>query len=240
MSGVSWQSGGVKLNIPFSRAGVSTVMLLECAGRMNFVECGDGASSYLYSLLGRSGAYEKLDSVIVTHEHMDHSGGLNALLWLLEVAGRKGGIDILTPGGGEGGLMRSAEPLISTLSYEVRFVDSSAGSTHRIGGITVSGFQTMHRSSFPSNRCGDPVRSAGYEITAEGLRLVFTGDTGPSEVLEQRCTGADLALIESTWEAPVECDGLHLTVAEAMRYGALAKEFIMIHPLRGRSGEVLS
>ena len=240
MSGASWAEGKVRLEIPFSIPGVSTVMMLESEGKANMIECGDGAASYLYSVFGRKlEQYERLSSVIVSHEHLDHAGGLNSVLWLLEVAGRRGDLNVVTPEGSTGAAYKSAKPMIAKLKYKVHFLDSSEKRRIKIGGLRIESFDTRHRDSFPSNRCGDPVASVGYSVEAEGSRIVFSGDTGPVSALQEKCSSADLAVIESTWEKPVDCEGLHLTVKEAMEYGALAGETIMVHPLRDRQGNII-
>lgn len=240
MTGTSWHKGGVELEIPFSVAGMSTVMLLKSDGRINMIECGDGAASYLYSLMGRKQElYETLDAVFLSHEHLDHGGGLLALLGLLEVGGRKRQLDVITPEGEKGALWMSSGPVIDKLSYKVKFLNSSKQRTMKRNGVEVESFQTRHRNSFPSNRCGDSVPSAGYSMTIGGFRIVFSGDTGPNKILEEKCSDADLSVLESTWERPVDCEGLHLTVKEAMEYGALSKESILIHPLRDRSGSII-
>lgn len=240
MTGASWVSGKVKLEIPFSIPGVSTVMMLENEGQLSMIECGDGAAGYIYSMFGRKlEQYELLSSVIVSHEHLDHAGGLNSVLWLLEVAGRKGELNVVTPEGRTGAVYKSAKQMIGKLKYKVSFLNSSERRHAEIGGLRLESFDTRHRDSFPSNRCGDPVVSVGYSIEAGGSRIVFSGDTGPVKGLREKCSSADLAVIESTWEKPVECEGLHLTVKEAMEYGALARESIMVHPLRDRQGNMI-
>lgn len=219
---------------------MSTMMMLKSGGKMNLIECGDGTASYLYSMIGRkSELYDPLDAVFLSHEHLDHAGGLMALLGLLEVAGRKRELDVITPEGDKGSLSESSAPIIARLTYKVKFLDSSRHRKMNRDGLEVESFQTRHRNSFPSNRCGDIVPSAGYCMTIGELRIVFSGDTGPTKVLEEKCSDADLSVLESTWDKPVDCEGLHLTVKEAMEYGSLSKESLMIHPLRDRAGKLL-
>lgn len=237
MSDRSWESTGVRLDIPVSIAGVSTVMLVRYAEAMSFVECGDGAAGYLYSLLGRKlEQYERLESVILSHEHLDHCGGLVPLLGLLRVAGRKSDLRIITPEGKKGRLYRIAAPVLEQLPFRVTFADSLGSRLDVSGAMEIQSFATRHRDSFPANKCGDPVPSTGYSVTVGGSRIVFSGDTGPTKALAEKCSGADLAVLESTWEMPVDCDGLHLTVREAMEYGSLSSDYILVHPLRDRDG----
>ena len=240
LTGRSWQSDKVRLEIPFSVAGVSTAMVLHHTEGMCIVECGDGLAGYVYSLLGRkTELYGKINAVILTHEHLDHCGGLAALLGLLRVAGRKESLDIITPCGSTGTLSKSVKPVIAQLPFDVKFTDSLKRTAIRSGGIEIESFRTRHRDSFPANRCGDPVKSTGYSISVDGARIVFSGDTGQVKELGEKCSGADLAVIESTWEEPSDCEGLHLTVKEAKEYAMLASDGILMHPLRDREGAVL-
>jgi ribonuclease BN (tRNA processing enzyme) len=240
MTGISWKSGNISLDIPFSVSGLSTVMLLANPDSCSMVECGDGAASYIYSLYGRKiEKYESLKNVLITHEHLDHAGGLNSLLWLMEVAGRKSELRVITPEGAGGRVHRMASALKDRLHFSVSFIDITRRNRVELDGLVVSSFRTRHRDSTPANRCGDPVPSAGYVIETGGRSILFSGDTGPVKLLDEKCASADLSVIESTWEEPFECDGLHLTVRQAIEYGSLSKDFILVHPLRDREGGII-
>jgi ribonuclease BN (tRNA processing enzyme) len=237
MRGREWQNRMVRLTIPFSEPGLSTTMLLEVVGergRHILIECGDGTSNFLFSVYGRDTTrYGLLSDVMITHEHMDHAGGIPSLLLLLEVAGRTEELNIFTPCGEKGFVGNTVGQLRPKLHYMVNVADSHDKLNQSDKpGIEFRSFRTRHRDSFPSNRCGEIVPSNGYCIKVNGGKLVFSGDTGPCSELEEECREAELAVIESTWEKPVDCDSLHLTVAQAKRYGSLAKDHILIHPLR--------
>ncbi|MBX8631525.1 MAG: MBL fold metallo-hydrolase [Thermoplasmata archaeon] len=235
MSGTEWNGEGIGFKIPFSIPGVSTSILVSVDGDAShlLVECGDGTSLFLHSIFGRhSERYENVSCVMVTHEHLDHAGGIPALLMLMEVAGRKSPMNIYTPCRAGGFIRGSLQHLKRRLHFEVNVLSTDGANAFREAGIDVTPFRTEHRDSFPSDRCGKKVPSNGYSLTYRGNRYVFSGDTGPCRALEEACSRASLAVIESTWEKPVDCDSLHLTVDQASAYGSLAREHILIHPLR--------
>ncbi len=239
MTGRTWEKNGLSLKIPFSVPGVSTVMLLSHDEQHTIIDCGDGAARYLHSLFGNGkSGYDRVADIMLTHEHLDHSGGIPSLLMLFEVAGRSEPLTIATPCGEKGMVHRFASQLMDRLHFEISFrnlLEEPHRAMHS-GGADITAFETRHRDSFPAARCGDPVPSNGYSFNYRGMKIVFSGDTGPTGTLENACSGADLAVLESTWERPVDCGGLHLTVSEAIRTGSTARETILMHPLRNASG----
>jgi ribonuclease Z len=243
MNSRTWEKNGLKLEIPFSVPGVSTVMLLHHDERYTLIDCGDGAANYIHSLFGNGRTmYGSIGEILLTHEHMDHAGGIPSLLMLFEVAGREEPLNIVTPCGEKGTVGEMLSLIRSKLHFEVNLMNIMDGQhhgTYQTGKAEVISFRTRHRDSFPARRCGDPVQSFGYSIRYNGIKVVFSGDTGPTETLDRECTGADLAVLESTLEKQSDCEGLHLTVSEALEVGSLAHEKILIHPLRDDSGKML-
>lgn len=233
MKGKQWKRGKVLLHVPFSEPGVSTFMMLDCDGEEMLIECGDGVSSWLYSRAGRSrDEYERLKILAISHSHLDHAGGLQALLNLMEVSGRTSPLLLLIPGGKNSPALRPLRYAIRGLHFRFSIADPLDKGEVNAGQFRISAFRTRHRDSFPWNRCGRVVRSCGYSVVAGGLRIVFSGDTGPCSQLRASCKGADLAVLESTWERRVRCPGLHLTVNQAREIGSLARNYLLIHPLR--------
>jgi len=140
----------------------------------------------------------------------------------------------VVPGGKNSFLRKLLRPQLGKLHFKLEFIDSIKKRVISIGSVRCRPFRTRHRDSFPWERCGKTVASTGYAISYNSLRLVFSGDTGPCPALRKACMGTDLAVLESTWDTPVDCPGLHLTVEEASSIGSLAKEYILIHPIRER------
>jgi len=62
--------------------------------------------------------------------------------------------------------------------------------------------------------------------------VAYTGDTRLCPGAEKIVTDASLAVIEATYpETPKSTRRVHLSVEEAKTLGALAKEFMLIHPI---------
>ena len=243
VNGRKWEKNGISLAVPFSEPGVSTMMLLHHGERYSIIDCGDGAATYLHSLFGNERrGYDAVADIMLTHEHLDHCGGIPALLMLFEIAGRSTPLTIVSPCGESGIAFRIVSIILDRLHFKISFrnILGEPAKTYQSGDAGITAFKTKHRDSSPANRCGDTVPSSGYVFRYGGVKIVFSGDTGPLEALNLECKGADLAVIESTWEEPKECEDLHHTVTEAIRTGSAAREAILMHPLRDGTGKRLA
>lgn len=139
-------------------------------------------------------AAEDLDAVLVSHGHPDHCADLNPLLRAralrddpaaaLPVHALPGSLDAVhaldRPG-----MLREA--------YLTR--DFDAGDTFEVGPFRVETWLLPH--SLPN---------AGLRLTADGLVLAYTGDTGPSPDLVPLARNADVFLAEATYPEHVPAD----------------------------------
>ena len=68
-----------------------------------------------------------------------------------------------------------------------------------------------------------PVTAYSLRVTAGGRTLVYSGDTGPCDALDEVATGADLLLAEASFESGADNPpDLHLTGADCGRTAARA------------------
>jgi ribonuclease BN (tRNA processing enzyme) len=75
-----------------------------------------------------------------------------------------------------------------------------------------------------SVRVNHPVPAYALRVEAGGRSLVYSGDTGPCEALEDLAGGADLALFEaSNLTGPAQAPNLHMTAAQAANHARAAK-----------------
>ncbi|HEX2289530.1 MAG TPA: MBL fold metallo-hydrolase, partial [Pseudonocardiaceae bacterium] len=65
-------------------------------------------------------------------------------------------------------------------------------------------------------RTAHPVECHAVRLTAAGRSLVYTGDTGPSDAVEELARGADVLLAEASWpDRPDNPRGIHLSGRDA-------------------------
>ncbi|MEJ6011910.1 MBL fold metallo-hydrolase [Novosphingobium aquae] len=176
--------------------------LLRWQGGMVLVDAGDGVTDQL----AQAGADPvKLRSIVITHIHADHVGGLFALL-----ARRYQLIDppvtIYGPPGTRrmvDGMVAAMEPLILTSpalpgapfrnpADGVRVVEFGDGDQLTVEGVAVRAVANSHYLSGKS--APDPVQAQSLSLRFElpGRSVVLTGDSGPSDKVTQLARGADI------------------------------------------------
>ena len=116
---------------------------------------------------------EKLDAILVTHEHSDHICGLTSL-------SRKLKIPIY--------LTQQTAPTIDWGTEEPRLETFQAGRRFMVGRFSVESFTIPHDAT-------DPV---GYTLTADGVKIGIATDLGyMPDSIRMHLKGVDLLLLES-------------------------------------------
>jgi ribonuclease BN (tRNA processing enzyme) len=181
-----------------------------------------------------------VDAVVITHEHSDHCVDLNAL-YRVRYYGEFDGtrpadrnearIPLLcTPG-----VVDRVAPLEPNGVLEDVFEIRELPGTYEIGPFTISGTLLPHF-----------VPNAGIRITAPGLIVAYTGDTGPTEALAELGKDADLYIMDSSFDGEPNAeleDGAErylLTAQEAGEFAtaAGAKRLLLTHFLPGNNREI--
>ena len=177
-----------------------------------------------------------LTAVIIGHMHADHFLDLVALRYLFpwaEAAARP--LPVYLPPGGRGRL----DALTTAISERAGFFDASFSlaefdpeSRLAVGPLVVRFVRGRHY-----------VPAWGVVIDApDGTRLVYTGDTGPSDAVVEAVRGADLLLVEASLRRPSHDDPErgHLTSEEAvaMATRATARSALLVHYAPDRRAEL--
>lgn len=147
---------------------------------------------------------DRVDAVVITHEHPDHCADLHGL-FRAHHYGRRGRLPLYCPPGVLDRL-QGLEPEVSL--REVFDVFELPGS-YEVGPFQLTGLDLPHF-----------VPNSGVRLVADGV-LAYTGDTGPSPALAELGRDADLFIVEAT-DRPGDTSGLLMTSAAAGQWAALA------------------
>ena len=189
--------------------------LLEHRGARIVLDLGYGTASRLFAALGSAEA-DGLDAVIISHHHPDHMVDLHALLrarWM----GRPGAAKI---------------PLFAPDGVVARLTELQDGDR-----TAVSKVFDWHPIPAPAQSAG-PFRldsvllphyvpNAGVRLSAPGLTVAYTGDTGPSPALADLGRDCDLFIADATSyeqrHGPDDGPAMNLNAAEAGEAAASAE-----------------
>jgi ribonuclease BN (tRNA processing enzyme) len=206
--------------------------LVEWRDTALLLDAGQGVIRSLQDMLDP----HELTAVVIGHMHADHSLDLVGLRYLYpwgEPAADP--LPVHLPPGGRVRL----DALATGISERVGFFDDSYAIDEYdpsqplvIGPLTIR----FHRGRHYVPAWGLSVESP------DGARLVYTGDTGPSDAVVDFATDADLLLIEAALRLPAHDDAErgHLTAEEAidMATRARARSALLVHYSPTRRAEL--
>jgi ribonuclease BN (tRNA processing enzyme) len=198
-------------------------LLVESGATSLLLDCGQGVVSKLTQWCDP----RTLDGVIVGHLHADHYIDVVGLRYLFPWTGRPDRrLPVHLPPGGKAHMTDlaaaiSERPTFFDDAFEVLDYDPAAGAT--VGELRVRFIAGQHY-----------VPAWGVEIIdPHGRRLVYAGDTGPSEDLVAVARDADLFVCEATLADPTHDDPRrgHVTADEAidMAEAAGARQALLVH-----------
>jgi ribonuclease BN (tRNA processing enzyme) len=181
--------------VSLRRAGPSH--LVEASGSKLLIDCGSGVSQRLVAA-GHAGA--QIDSLIVTHEHSDHLVDFYQLVVSSWHQGRNRPWRVLAPEPAlanmrgqfeafarERALRVAFEKRPDATGLEVVFEELREGAVAGLEGLAIEAFLVDHK----------PVEPAfGLSLSANGSRIVFSGDTRLTPSLEEAAQGCDLLVCE--------------------------------------------
>ena len=185
------------------------------------MDCGAGA---IHRLAQFGLKWEKVTHVALTHFHPDHYGELPALLFALRHATKRvEPLVILGPAGTVRLLRSLADGFGDWLldpGYPIGILDVQAGEPFPLSpDVMLEVHATPHTAE-----------SVALSVTAPEGRVVYTGDTGPSEELASWARGCDLLLAECSLPDGQEVAG-HLTPGTVGQLAASArpKRLVLTH-----------
>ncbi|WKX70582.1 MBL fold metallo-hydrolase [Streptomyces sp. XD-27] len=179
--------------------------LVEADGFRLLLDMGNGA---LGELQRHCGLYD-LDAVVLSHLHPDHCIDMCAYFvarYYRFDGGRADAIPVYGPEGTERRLVRAYDDVPDERSMgEVFDFRTLTPGTFTVGPFTVRTARVRH-----------PVEAFGFRIEHGGRTLVYSGDTGPCQALNELAAGADLFLCEAAFtHGKEDIPDLHLNGRQA-------------------------
>ena len=190
-----------------------TSFALEVGGRYYWFDAGEGCS-YTAHLCGID--LLSVSDIFISHPHMDHVGGLANLLWTIRKLTvvkkrdpRYGDINVYISNektfNGTLEVLRQTESYYKN-NYETRFVKIEDSVLLDNGDVKVEAMHNEHLKPLYGEW-----QSFSFRISAEGKRIVYSGDVkSVTELLPYLSDGCDLLLMETG----------HHTAEEICRYVA--------------------
>lgn len=178
--GDAFGSGG-RFNTCFHLVGETTNLLIDC-----------GATS-LVALKRLGIEREAIDTILLTHFHADHIGGVPFFVLDAQFSGRTRPLTIAGPPGLETWYARVMETAFEhsstvTRNFEVRLETLPEATATTLSGVAVTPYPVVHGKS------GGPFYA--LRVAAEGRVVTYSGDTEWTEALIAASAGADLFVAE--------------------------------------------
>jgi len=169
---------------------------------------------------------DQIDTVIISHLHGDHFGGVPFLLLDGKyLSKRTRPMTIIGPRG----IRKQVEAALNALypgtlnggvGFPLSYQELSAGSVLQHGALEVRAWQMKH---------GGNDRALGLQITDKGKRIAYTGDTEWTEDIIPLAAGADLMICECfQYDQPIPSHLDYMTL-QANRTRLDCRQIVLTH-----------
>ncbi|MFI5023389.1 MAG: MBL fold metallo-hydrolase [Alphaproteobacteria bacterium] len=213
----------------------NTCIQLETETGGVLIDCG---ASSLVAMRRFGVAPNAIRTIVISHLHGDHFGGLPFLILDAQlVSRREGPLTIAGPPGLEARLKETMEALFPGSSkvrqrFPLELVELAPGERRALGGIAVTPFEVSHP-------CGAP--PFALRLEAGGKVVSYSGDTEWSDALVPAAEAADLFIVEAYFfEKPVKFHLSYRTLLDHLE-ALKPKRIVLTHmsaDMLGRLGEV--
>lgn len=179
--------------------------LLAAGDQSILVDTGDGTVGQLARIGMDLGPVR---AVFISHHHMDHTGGLAAVIGLRWMNAMPGVLTVYGPPGTRelvDGIIKTMQPQarvgfgLGTAAQppeaSVKVVELQPGSQLRVGDLQVTAVENSHFDHPGPQAAGRPL-SFGYRFQLGNRSITYTGDTGPSDRVADLARDTDMLVSE--------------------------------------------
>ena len=136
---VSLFFAGTAGSVPTARRGLPA-LLLRAGGQRVLFDCGEGTQQQLLRSIG----LPELDSIFITHFHLDHWLGLLGMVKTFDLRARERPLRIYGPPGLQR-LFAGLRPIVGRTGYPLELVDLEPHAEVRFGSFLITAFPVNHR-----------------------------------------------------------------------------------------------
>ncbi len=159
-------------------------LYLEYKKTKILIDCGVSCKRVCDSLKQLDVSPQEIDAIVVTHEHSDHTSGI-------EVFTKKFGTEVYASGG-----------TLSKIPFCSDGIELLSGKSCQVGDIEIAGFDIPH----------DATQPFGYVFMAGEKKLAVATDMGKIDLaVAQTIRGSNLAFIEANHDVNMLRDGPYPT-----------------------------
>jgi ribonuclease BN (tRNA processing enzyme) len=205
-----------------SGARLQTCILLESGGFRCLVDCG---ASSLIALKRAKVDPNDIETILITHLHGDHFGGIPFLVLDGQFSRRSRPLLVVGPPGLTERVTQAMEVFFPGSSraqrkFDMKCLELADGAPATVGPVRVTPYEVVHA-------CGAPPFALRIEIN--GRTIVYSGDTEWTDRLIDAASGADLFICEAYYYD--KAVRFHLDYATLARHRARlgCKRLIVTH-----------
>jgi ribonuclease BN (tRNA processing enzyme) len=188
--------------------GAQSGYMVESDGRRLLLDCGPG----VLARLRERWPWPEIDSIAITHWHLDHWGDLVPWVWgqMLGPGQETAKPELWIPPGGT--------EMLETIGSRVGQLDMFERTCHVHEYSDGVPFETAGFDVTPERVLHYEMLAFGFRASANGSVVAYSGDSGPSDALSKLAENADLFVCEATLLQPNPEGGTrgHLAATEAV------------------------
>jgi ribonuclease BN (tRNA processing enzyme) len=180
-------------------------VLLSTSDKSLLIDVGEPCSR---SLIEAGIALNAIDSVLLTHGHADHVGGLPMLIQTLWLSQRLEPLTIFLPEELSSSLQQWLDAIYLSsnfIPFELQFVAWETQQFFEVCGLQISPRQTTHLESLSKKFGNSRFKAYSLQVEHPDFRILFSGDLGtPTDLEVQLGNPVDLLVSELAHFPPNE------------------------------------